>query len=121
MSPNAHQAETSPPPPPAGAPSARELISESALITPFRLHAMPLTRTDAAVCRALAGKLSDAEVHWIMLIMLEFFRHGQRDLLRTHGVRPLFEPVREQSQSAAAKRAARPSVKEPRMPTVEGP
>jgi hypothetical protein len=89
------------PPPPPDAPSARELIAESALITPFRLHSMPMTRTDTATCRALAAKLSEAEVHWIMLIMLEFFRHGQRDFLRSHGVRPLFEPVREQSDSAA--------------------
>lgn len=80
-----------PPPPPADAPSARELISESALVTPFRLHGMPMTRVDATTCRTLAAKLNEGEVRWVMLIMLEFFRHGQRDFMRSQGIEQLPE------------------------------
>lgn len=68
------------PAPPAGLPPAPELaallVAESGLMTPFVLHALPLTAEDRTAIRSLAAKVTQDEGRWLISAFIAFFHHG---------------------------------------------
>ena len=65
------------PVPPAGSLSLPEVICQSVLMTPFKLHDLPMTEEDAAYCTRLARKLTGDEAQWLLSSFLRFFSGGR--------------------------------------------
>ena len=64
------------PAPPPGSLSLPEVIYQSALMTPFKLHGLLMTEEDTAYCTSLARKLTGDEAHWLLQSFLRFFTRG---------------------------------------------
>jgi hypothetical protein len=69
------------PPPPSGSLSLAQVIYQSALMTPFKLHDLEMTEEDMAYCASLARKLTGEEANWLLRSFQRFFIWGRVDLL----------------------------------------